>query len=120
MYIALLKFDFFFFLAFTIQFLILVENTSKLELTLTAAAVTITFILLFFAVWWVRRQSVGGMVVVVAMYFVALGYFLFKLIRIYAADRQRLEDYRPARKSLTAFAVLTITLLLGTTAAACM
>ncbi|KAF2246659.1 hypothetical protein BU26DRAFT_50855 [Trematosphaeria pertusa] len=119
-YIALLKFDFFFFLAFTVQFLVVVENTSTVELALTAAALVITFVLLFLAAFWVRRESVPGMILVIIVYFIALAYFLFKLVRMYAADAQRLEDYKPARKSLTSFAVLTILLLLVTIVTACM
>ncbi|KAJ4292546.1 hypothetical protein N0V90_009209 [Kalmusia sp. IMI 367209] len=118
-YIALLKFDFFFFLAFTVQFLVVVENTSTVELALTAAALVITFILLFLAAWWVRRESVAGMIAVIIIYFCALGYFLFKLVRMYAADQARQDDYRPARKSLTSFAVLTILLLVITIVTAC-
>ncbi|KAF2258437.1 hypothetical protein CC78DRAFT_549105 [Lojkania enalia] len=119
-YIALLKFDFFFFLAFTVQFLVVVDNTSNVELALTAAALVITFVLLFLAAWWVRRESIAGMIVIIIVYFIALGYFLFKLIRMYAADLARQADYRPARKSLTSFAVLTILLLLFTIVIACM
>jgi NADH:ubiquinone oxidoreductase subunit 6 (subunit J) len=119
-YIALLKFDFFFFLAFTVQFLVVVKNTSHIELGLTAAALVITFILLFLAAFWVRRESVAGMIVVITVYFIALAYFLFKLIRMYVADRDRQEDYKPARKSLTSFAVLTILLLLVTIVVACL
>lgn len=118
-YIALLKFDFFFFLAFTVQFLVVVKKTSKVEVGLTAAALVITFILLFLAAWWVRRESVPGMIVVIIVYFVALGYFLFKLVRMYAAGADRLENYRPARKSLTSFAVLTVLLLIVTITTAC-
>ncbi|PSN67088.1 hypothetical protein BS50DRAFT_381701 [Corynespora cassiicola Philippines] len=119
-YIALLKFDFFFFLAFTVQFLVVVENTSNIELALTAAALAITFVLLFFAAWWVRRESIAGMIVIIVVYFIALAYFLFKLIRMYVAGPTRLKDYMPARKSLTSFAVLTILLLVVTIVIACM
>jgi NADH:ubiquinone oxidoreductase subunit 6 (subunit J) len=76
-------------------------------------------VLLFLAAFWVRRESVAGMIVIIIVYFIALAYFLFKLVRMYAADRARLEDYRPARKSLTSFAVLTILLLLITIVIAC-
>jgi len=118
-YIALLKFDFFFFLAFTIQFLVVVDNTKPVEQGLTAAALAITFVLLFLAAWWVRRESVLGMIVIIIVYFCALAYFLFKLVRMYAADGERLKDYRPARKSLTSFAVLTILLVIVTIVVAC-
>jgi hypothetical protein len=49
-----------------------------------------------------------------------MGYFLFKLIRMFVADANRQEDYKPARKSLTAFAVLTILLLVCTIVTACL
>lgn len=119
-YIALLKFDFFFFLAFTVQFLVVVDNTKTVELALTCVALVITFFLLFAAAFWVRREAFAGMVAIIFVYFVALGYFLFKLIRMYVADRIRQEDYKPARKSLTAFAILTILLLLVTIITACL
>jgi NADH:ubiquinone oxidoreductase subunit 6 (subunit J) len=96
-----------------------VENTSHVELGLTAAALVITFVLLFLAAFWVRRESVLGMVIIIIVYFIALAYFLFKLVRMYAADQARLADYKPARKSLTSFAVLTILLLLVTIVVAC-
>ncbi|KAF1966615.1 hypothetical protein BU23DRAFT_661827 [Bimuria novae-zelandiae CBS 107.79] len=118
-YIALLKFDFFFFLAFTVQFLVVVKKTSTVEIALTAAALVTTFVMLFLAAYWVRREAVAGMIVVIVLYFVALGYFLFKLVRMYAADADRLQDYRPARKSLTSFAVLTVLLLIITIVTAC-
>ena len=101
------------------QFLVVVKKTSDLEVGLTAAALAITFIMLFLAAWWVRREAVAGMIVVILLYFIALGYFLFKLVRMYAADADRLQDYRPARKSLTSFAVLTVLLLIITIITAC-
>lgn len=60
------------------------------------------------------------MIVIILVYFIALAYFLFKLIRMYITNFRRQQDYKPARKSLTSFAVLTILLLLVTIVIACM
>jgi FtsH-binding integral membrane protein len=102
-----------------VQFLVVVRNTKTVELALTAVALVITFFLLFFAAWWVRRESVAGMIAIIVVYFIAMAYFLFKLVRMYIADLDRQDDYMPARKSLTAFAVLTILLLIFTIIVAC-
>jgi hypothetical protein len=60
------------------------------------------------------------MITIIVVYFIALGYFLFKLIRMYIATLDRQKDYEPAKKSLTAFAALTIVLLIFTIVIACM
>ena len=60
------------------------------------------------------------MISIIVVYFIAMGYFLFKLVRMYIADATRQEDYKPARKSLTAFAILTIMLLVFTIITACL
>lgn len=48
------------------------------------------------------------------IYFAALAYFFFKLLRMYVKDDGRRQDYQPAIHSLTTFAVLTIILLFVT------
>ncbi|THC90570.1 hypothetical protein EYZ11_009971 [Aspergillus tanneri] len=92
-YIALLKFDFFFFLGFTVQFVVIITNKSDVEFALTVAAVPVTIIILL-------------------LYFGAMAYFLFKLVRMYAPSTEPM--YLPARRSLTFFAVITLILIVLT------
>lgn len=56
-----------------------------------------------------------GMCATIVLYFAAMAYFLFKLVRMYDMDNPaRVSDYEPARKSLTTFAVITLLLLILT------
>jgi hypothetical protein len=112
-FVALLKFDFFFFLGFTVQFLVIVLQTNDIEFKLTIAVIPLTIIFLLAAVWATRKESKWLMYVVIAVFLASLAYFLFKLIRMYT-DASRYKDYRPARRSLTSFAVITIMLIVVT------
>ncbi|OAL73030.1 hypothetical protein A7D00_2803 [Trichophyton violaceum] len=111
-YIALLKFDFFFFLGFTVQFVVIVTDTKTVEFALTLAAIPVTILILVMAAFWTRRESTVGMVIVILLYFGGFAYFLFKLIRMYSPAKQK--AYLPARRSLTFFAVATIILIIMT------
>lgn len=117
-YIALLKFDFFFTVGFLIQFVIIVQGRNDAERWVTAAAIPFAIVVMFAAFWFCRRENLVGTIVVMVFYFGGLGYFCFKLVRMYQPSKE--GPYIAARKELTTFAVLTIGLLVSTIIIACM
>lgn len=66
-YIALLKFDFFFFIAFTVQFIVIVAAVDKkdVEFALTIAAIPVTILILIMAGYITRKESTAGMIAII-------------------------------------------------------
>lgn len=59
-FLTMLKLDFFFFVAFGIQFLVLVLNPSDPEFSFTIIAIPVLVIVILFAVFGVGRMEVAG------------------------------------------------------------
>ena len=105
----MLKFDFLFFLGFTIQFLVVVRGSNDVEYGITVLMIPITIAVLVTAGWSVRRECRAGMFLVIVLYTSCLGYLIFKMQRIY--DPLHSTLFMPMRTSLTVFAALPIVLL---------
>lgn len=103
-----------FFLGFTIQFLVVVRGSNDAEYGLTVVTIPITIAVLVAAGWSVRRECKAGMFLVISFFTGGLGYFIFKMQRIY--DPLHSALYMPVRTSLTVFAVLTVILIVLTMA----
>lgn len=103
------------------QFLVIVgSNFTDFEFYLTIIAVPVTVCFLFFAAFVTRRESYFGQAIMIVVYFAAMAYFIFKLVRMYdTSDMAKVEEYLPARKALTVFAVITISLLVASIITAC-
>jgi len=98
-----------------VQFLVVVNNQPEdFEFGLTIAVIPITIVILLAAAFFTRKENKYGMLFIILCYLVALTYFIFKLVRIYQTRTAPL--YKPVRKSLTAFSVITILLILLTIA----
>lgn len=68
----MLKFDFFFFLAFTVQFLVVVPSTPTYEEGITIAVIPITIAMLFLAAFWTRKENIYGTAFTVVSTYAAL------------------------------------------------
>lgn len=67
-YIALLKFDFFLFLGFTIQFVVVVVGKKDVEFGLTIAAMPVTILILILAGYITRKESTIGMIGIIVRF----------------------------------------------------
>lgn len=87
-------------------------QTNDPEFALTIVTIPVTIAILLAAAFFTRRENKPGMIIVIILYLGALSYFIFKLVRIYQPHTR--ENYDSVRKSLTAFAVITILLIVLT------
>jgi len=110
--ICLLKFDFFFFAAVTMQLLIVVLSRNSAEFGVTVAAIPVVLILLVLCGVAVQREIKSIMTVSLVMMLAAESYFLYKLVRFYQPASR--DQYKTTRATLTIFTIVAFILLFAT------
>lgn len=120
---SLLIFDFFFFLGFTIQFIvIMIDKKSSVEFILTVCVLPLSIIILIASDYAATRELVQLTVITATFFLLGCVYVLFKTIRLYTKYTSAYSiavtpgAYFPGRKSLLTFAIITLVLLLTTVA----
>lgn len=118
---SLLIFDLFFFLGFTVQFIvIMIKDKKSVEFILTVCVLPLTLVILFLSDIAATRESKILTGISIIAYLGGCVYVLFKTVRLFtkytSAFHMAIDpgDYFPGRSSLVTFGVITLVLLLAT------
>ncbi|KAG0151536.1 hypothetical protein CROQUDRAFT_650943 [Cronartium quercuum f. sp. fusiforme G11] len=108
-FFMLQKFNMFFFIGFSIQFLMLSSAMTSVERALTIAALPASLAIIILAGLAVRNEIKWMISVYAIVWLGAMAYFVYKLVRIFQEPA-----YASAVRSLSLFSVITIILLFAT------
>lgn len=120
---SLLLFDLFFFLGFTVQFIvIMVSNRSSTEFILTCVMLPLTVLVLVASDFAATREWYSLTIITLLCFLGGVSYVLFKIIRLYTKYTSAYNiavipgSYFPGRSSLVSFGVITLAFLFCTIA----
>ncbi|OMJ24833.1 UPF0658 Golgi apparatus membrane protein [Smittium culicis] len=104
LFVQLLKMDFYFFVTFASQYVLLILHSGDIELPITVALVPISLVTLIIAVYALKRESRFLMWIFILGLIGFIGYYTFKLVRIY--DNTQDTKYENQRLVLSFFGFL--------------
>lgn len=108
-FVMLVKVDVFFFFGFSVQFLVLVLEFRDVEFPLTIFALCSTVVVLGMSLYGIRKESRLIMGLFIGGLFLGMGYFIFKLVRMYSPSQS--GKYANTRNFLTFFAAVSLSVL---------
>ncbi|KAI0824105.1 hypothetical protein BC628DRAFT_1323383 [Trametes gibbosa] len=111
-FLCLVKFDLFFWVGFSVQFIWLVLNKSNAEYYLTCAALPLSLVVLVEGHLAARHESKWMMLSFMTGCAGALVYFLYKLVKVFV--NRGADQFRQVWQTLATFSVIAILLLLIT------
>ncbi|KAJ5897310.1 hypothetical protein N7504_007598 [Penicillium tannophilum] len=113
-YIALLKFDFFFIFGTQLQVLLALKDYTDEEFIIQAAMIPIAIISLILAARFCRLEKTKSLICIMVLFIALIASFVNTVMKVFSGDDSgQLTSYRV---SLTLFATLAILLLAGTMA----
>jgi len=117
-FLCMIKFDLFFFVAFCVQFIGLVLSRTDWEFYVTCAALPLSVVLLIEGFLAARHENKWMMGSFMLGLVSALVYFVYKLLKVLV--KRNTDEYDLVWPSLTIFAILAIILLVATFIVACL